>query len=111
MNSNAKGKRMEREAAAALRLALGVDARRAQQFAGTNGDADLITELDGVHFECKSRKTIGALRFFEQAADDADAAGSGAIPTVLLREDGDTDWYVLLRLADARAFAAKVGAV
>lgn len=109
MNSNAKGKRMEREAARCLHSALGVSARRAQQYAGTNGDADLCTNLEGIHFEVKARKVIGALRFYEQAENDAHKTAS--IPVVMLREDGDTEWYLLLRLNDVRTVAGKIAVI
>ena len=109
MNSNAKGKRMEREAARCLHSALGVSARRAQQYAGTNGDADLCTDLEGIHFEVKARKVIGALRFYEQAENDAHQTAS--IPVVMLREDGDTEWYLLLRLSDVRTVAGKIAVI
>lgn len=109
MNSNAKGKRMEREAARCLHSALGVSARRAQQYAGVNGDADLCTDLEGIHFEVKARKVIGALRFYEQAENDAHKTAS--IPVVMLREDGDTEWYLLLRLSDVRTVAGKIAVI
>lgn len=109
MNSREKGKRMEREAAKMLGSALGIEAHRSVQYAGTAGDADLRTTLEGVHFEVKSRKSIGALRFYEQAEDDASKTGS--IPVVMLREDGDTEWYVLLRLHDLRTVAGKVAVI
>ena len=109
MNSNAKGKRMEREAAKCLHSALGVSARRAQQYAGVNGDADLCTDLEGIHFEVKARKVIGALRFYEQAENDAHKTAS--IPVVMLREDGDTEWYLLLRLSDVRTVAGKIAVI
>jgi Holliday junction resolvase len=109
MNSRDKGKRMEREAAKMLMATLGIEAHRSVQYAGTAGDADLRTTLEGVHFEVKSRKSIGALRFYEQAEDDASKTGS--IPVVMLREDGDTEWYLLLRLHDLRTVAGKVAVI
>lgn len=108
-NSRAKGARIEREAAAAISTALGVGARRSAQFCGAAGDADLRTDLEGVHFEVKGRKSHACLRFYEQAEDDAGATGS--IPVVLLREDGDPDFYVLLRLDDLRTVAGKVAVI
>ena len=107
--SKQKGKRMEREAAKALNLVLGVEARRSVQYCGGAGDADLTTTLDGVHFEVKSRAAHSCLRFYGQAAKDATEAST--IPVVLLRENGDTDFYVLVALSDLRALSRRVSAL
>jgi len=109
MNSREKGKRVEREAAKAVELALSVSARRSVQYSGENGDADISTTLEGVHFEVKGRKSVGALRWYEQAEEDS--AKTGSIPVVLIREDGDTDFFVLLRLADLRTVAGKIAVI
>ena len=100
---------MEREAAKALNLVLGVEARRSVQYCGGAGDADLTTTLEGVHFEVKSRAAHSCLRFYEQAAKDATEAST--IPVVLLRENGDTDFYVLVALSDLRALSCRVSAL
>ena len=100
---------MEREAAKALNLVLGVEARRSVQYCGGAGDADLTTTLEGVHFEVKSRAAHSCLRFYEQAAKDAPEAST--IPVVLLRENGDTDFYVLVALSDLRALSCRVSAL
>ena len=107
--SKQKGKRVEREAAKALNLVLGVEARRSVQYCGGAGDADLTTTLEGVHFEVKSRAAHSCLRFYEQAAKDATEAST--IPVVLLRENGDTDFYVLVALSDLRALSCRVSAL
>jgi hypothetical protein len=107
--SKQKGKRVEREAAKALNLVLGVEARRSVQYCGGAGDADLTTTLDGVHFEVKSRAAHSCLRFYEQAAKDAEKPGD--IPVVLLRENGDTDFYVLVALSDLRALSRRVSSL
>ena len=100
---------MEREAAKALNYWLGVEARRSVQYCGGAGDADLTTTLEGVHFEVKSRAAHSCLRFYEQAADDA--AEASTIPVVLLRENGDTDFYILVALSDLRALSNRVTAL
>ena len=107
--SKQKGKRVEREAAKALNYWLGVEARRSVQYCGGAGDADLTTTLEGVHFEVKSRAAHSCLRFYEQAADDA--AEASTIPVVLLRENGDTDFYILVALSDLRALSNRVTAL
>ena len=108
-NSNQKGKRLEREAAKCWRAAIGTDARRGVQYSGATGDADLRVDVEGLHVEVKGRKAIGVLRFYEQAEEDA--AKTGSIPVVLLREDGDTDWYCLVRLNDMRTVAGKIAVI
>lgn len=108
-NSRQKGKRIELEAAHAVHQALGIDARRSVQYSGDAGDADLRVDIEGLHIEVKGRKSIGALRFYEQAEDDA--GKTGAIPVVLLREDNDRNFYVLLRLDDLRTVAGKVAVI
>ena len=107
--SKQKGKRVEREAAKALNYWLGIEARRSVQYCGGAGDADLTTTLDGVHFEVKSRAAHSCLRFYEQAAKDATEAST--IPVVLLRENGDTDFYVLVALSDLRALSRRVSSL
>jgi hypothetical protein len=109
MNSRAKGARIEREAAKALEASLNVDARRSVQFCGRGGDADLQTTLEGVHFEVKGRAKHSVLRFYEQAEEDAKKTSS--IPVVLLRENGDPNFYLLLRLDDLRTVAEKVAVI
>lgn len=106
VNSKAKGARIEREAAEAVASALGVEARRSQQYCGAAGDADITTSLAGVSFEVKARKSIGALRFMDQAR--ADAAAKKSLPIVLMRENGDTAFYALMRLDDLTAIARAV---
>jgi hypothetical protein len=109
VNSRQKGKRLEREAARSWSLAIGSGARRSVQYSGDNGDADLRVDVEGLHVEVKGRKSIGALRFYEQAEEDA--AKTASIPLVLLREDGDTDWYCLVRLNDMRTVAGKIAVI
>lgn len=106
VNGKAKGARIEREAAQAVTSALGVEARRSQQYCGAAGDADLNTTLAGVHLEVKARKSIGALRFMDQARGDA--AKVKALPVVIMRENGDTAFYALLRLDDLPEVARRV---
>ncbi len=80
MNSNAKGKRGEREFAAFLRE-LGVEARRGQQYDGTEG-RDVIADLPGYHFEVKRNE---ALRLREAVAQAATDAREDEVPVVVHR--------------------------
>jgi hypothetical protein len=98
-NSRTKGAVGEREAAAAWTAATGLPAHRTAQRTGRHGDADVATTAP-VHLEIKRRARISAIEFLRQAERDAVA---GAVPTVLCREDGDTEWVVMLRLADLTA--------
>jgi Holliday junction resolvase len=98
--SREKGKRGEREFVHALR-ALGIDARRTQQFSGKAGDADVDSELEGIHWEVKRRTSIAATRFLEQA--DADRKENQS-PVVAMREDRGP-WMILLKLDDLETLA------
>ena len=92
-NSKQKGKRGELEFVHALK-ALGIDARRTQQFCGTEGTADVDSEIDGLHWEVKRRTSIAAMRFIEQAERDR---RSGDVPIVAMREDRGP-WTLMIRL-------------
>lgn len=75
-NSIRKGKAFERHVAALLRR-YGFKARRSQQYAGTHGDADLVTDL-GFHVECKHYRKVTRSMLFawaDRAQQDARAAG------------------------------------
>lgn len=52
MNSRTKGATGERQLAKKLRE-YGYDARRGQQYCGSNGDADVETNMGNIHIECK----------------------------------------------------------
>jgi len=104
-HSRQKGKAGEREAAAVLQQHWNAsEARRAQQFCGAAGDADLLG-LPGLHCEVKRYAAIGALKFLEQAERDATP---GTVPFVMMRQDGDTEWAVMLRPSDVPEFARRV---
>lgn len=87
-----KGKRGEREAAALLFRLFGLESRRTAQRRG-----DQTADVDcgrNVHIEVKRRAGIAAIRFLEQAEKDH---APETIPFVLLREDNDTEWSILVR--------------
>lgn len=102
--SRTKGAAGEREAAAAWNAATGCAAHRSAQRVGRHGDADLQTAAP-VHIECKRYASIAAIRFLEQAERDA---ASGAVPVVLMRQDQDTEWVIMLRLSDLRALQTAI---
>lgn len=91
MNSPQKGKRLELEAALALRETLGLPAQRSAR-RGVAGASDIIS-LPGLHIEVKGRRRIAALKFLAQAEKDC----QGHLPLVLMRENSG-DWTVMLRL-------------
>lgn len=103
MNSRTKGKVIERQAAKAILQHIGIEVRRTAQVDGKLS-ADLIG-WPGVHLEVKSRHRIATLGFLRQAEGDAT---DGNIPTVLMRENGDTEFTVMVRLADLPELARKV---
>lgn len=82
MNSREKGKRGELEAAHELKR-YGYDARRGQQFAGINGDADVVG-LPGIHLEIKRVEKLNIENAVDQAIRDA---REGEKPAVMHRKN------------------------
>lgn len=95
INSRSKGKRIELEARNALNERFGLTCRRAQQYRGAAGSADLA-DVPGLSVEVKARRSFGVLKHMAQAIRQADAAET---PVVLLRPDRG-GYFVLLRLED-----------
>lgn len=95
MNSRAKGKAGELELAKFLREH-GVEARRGQQFSGGTDSPDVVTSLNGVHFECKRVEAGNPYDWLEQAKRDA---GNGKIPVVAHRRSRQ-DWIAILPLEE-----------
>jgi hypothetical protein len=73
----------------------GHPARRSVQYCGSDGTADLIAQ-DKIHIEVKARKSIGAVRFHDQAVADAKP---GTLPIVVMKEDRG-DFFLMVRLDD-----------
>ena len=97
INSRAKGASGERELAQLLRNQGHLEARRGQQYSGSNGDADVIG-VKGIHIECKRQETVCDEKWMKQAEDDA---RKGEIPVVIFRRNRE-QWKLLIRqdLAD-----------
>lgn len=93
-SSREKGKRGERECAALLR-AHGFDARRGQQFNGSDGSADVVG-LPGFHLEVKRTE---ALRIYEAMGQAEADARDGEIPVVLHRRN-NRGWLAILKADD-----------
>lgn len=68
VNSKQKGKRGEREVANFLKE-YGFEARRGQQFCGSNGDADVIG-LPKMYIEVKFVENLNVLKALQQAIND-----------------------------------------
>ena len=103
MDSRAKGKRGELEAAEALGR-IGFDCRRSAQYCGRAGDADLICDAD-IHVEVKLTERLNPYRFIEQAINDS--RGNSRIPTVVMRSSY-RPWLVMVRLDDLPRLAEEV---
>ena len=93
--SREKGKRGERELASILRQRGYTDAKRGQQYCGSNGDAD-VTGLPGVHIECKRVEKLNIEAAMEQSRSDAK---DGEIPVVAHRKDRKP-WLLTMDLLD-----------
>lgn len=100
-NSRNKGASGEREAAAAFEAATGIPCYRSAQRIGKHGDADLQCGA-AIHLESKRYARIAALDFLRQAEREAQ---TGRVPVAIMREDGDTEWAVVVRVRDVVAFA------
>lgn len=98
-----KGKRGEREAKDALNKLFGLSSIRAAQSNGKYSE-DILGGLSGFHTEVKRYKRHSVLAWVRKTAEDSGAAA----PLVMLREDGDPEWYVVLRLSDSYRYAEAV---
>ncbi len=94
MNSRTKGKRGELEVAHLLKE-YGYEARRGQQFAGINGDADVVG-LPGVHIEVKRVEKLNIDEALEQAIRDK---REHEIPIVMHRKNR-AKWKVTMLFDD-----------
>jgi hypothetical protein len=99
MHSLNKGKRAEREAAAALGRAFGVECRRSQQYAGGTDSADVVG-LDGVHVEVKHQERMRLFDWVAQAVADC----GDNVPIVMHRQNRKP-WLVTIQLDDVLRFA------
>ena len=90
INSKQKGAAGERELSHFLGK-FGFCARRSQQYAGANGDADVVG-VPGLHIECKRVERLNIDNALAQATKDA---RDGEIPIVFHRKNR-TKWKVTL---------------
>lgn len=94
INSRSKGKRGELQFRDFLRER-GIEARRGQQFSGGNESPDVISNLNGVHWEVKYVESGNPYLWLDQAINDA----GDNLPIVAHRRNG-RDWLAVLRLED-----------
>lgn len=98
INARRKGKRNELLLAHKFQE-YGFDARRSQQFAGINGDADVVG-VPYLHLECKAVQKLNLDKAMEQSQRDA---REGEIPVVVHRKDRQ-DWRITMTLEDFMPF-------
>ena len=102
VNSRAKGARLEREAAHAIRTYLSLPAERSARN-GVEGAADIVG-TPGIRFEVKGRRSIGAVRFLNQAFLESE---KDEVPVVLMREDGGP-WILMVELRDVDRLVERI---
>lgn len=90
-----KGAAGEREWVAVLRL-YGYDTAGRELDQSRDGGGDVI--VDDLLFEVKRYHSIAVRKWLDQACVSADAKRK--MPVVAMREDGRTDWMVLVRASD-----------
>ena len=93
--SREKGKRGEREFSKLLRDS-GIPARRGQQFKGGEGSPDIVSDLEGYHFEVKRVEKLNVENAMEQALAEK-ATGQKA---VVAHRKNNKEWLVTMRAAD-----------
>lgn len=94
INSRRKGKEGELELSNILKT-YGYQARRGQQYSGSNGDADVVG-LPGIHIEAKRVEALNIYTAMRQAIADAK---EGEIPAVFHRKNRQR-WLVTMSLPD-----------
>tara|TARA_R110000824_G_scaffold139443_2_gene304527 strand:+ start:341 stop:715 length:375 start_codon:yes stop_codon:yes gene_type:complete len=94
MASRNKGKVGEREAAKVLSELLGIEVRRAQQFAGGVDSADIIG-VPGLHVEVKRVEKLRLYSAMEQSVNDG-----GINCPIVMHRTNNHPWLVSLRVSD-----------
>lgn len=100
-NSKQKGKRFERTVAGLFREAGYDGARRSQQYAGINHDADVVG-VPGLHIECKAVEKLNLYNAMEQSKSEK---REGEIPIVVHKKNNHNvlvtmewdDWVYFFR--------------
>ena len=92
--SRNKGKVGEREAAKVLSELLGIEVRRAQQFAGGVDSADIIG-VPGLHVEVKRVEKLRLYSAMEQSVNDG-----GINCPIVMHRTNNHPWLVSLQVGD-----------
>lgn len=66
----------------------GHEAIRTAQHMGKTGQAPDV-KVNGLHVECKRRRSLAVMEFYKQAKADSLAEGKGNLPTVIMRADNE----------------------
>lgn len=103
MNSNAKGKRREREAAKVINTVTGVDARRGVQYQGGEDSPDIVA-IPGIHFEVKGVEKLNITSAMQQSINDA---GKENLPVVMHKRNRHP-WMITLLANDLVDFSKAV---
>ena len=104
VNSRSKGAAGERELAHELTRVLNCKARRGQQFSGSPDSPDIVTDLNGIHIECKRVEHLKLYPALKQSERDA---GDGEIPVVMHRKNREK-WVVIVELERLPELAEKL---
>lgn len=94
--SRQKGKRGEREAAAALR-AIGIEARRGVQYQGGPDSPDVVG-IPGVHIESKRTEALNIHAAMEQSEREASTTEIAAV----MHKRNRSPWMLTVKVADLR---------
>lgn len=97
--SREKGKRGERCIASMFRDAGFDNVHRTAQYKGKTGDAGDIEGIPGIHAEVKFQERMCLYDWMSQAVHDAEADGSGNLPTVFHKQN-NKDVLVTMRFSD-----------
>ena len=104
VNSRTKGAGGERELAHELSRVLNCKARRGQQFSGSPDSPDIVTDLDGIHIECKRVERLQLYDALKQSVRDA---GPDEVPVVMHRKNREK-WVVIVELDRLPELAEKI---
>ena len=106
INSKKKGKTGELEFCQWLREMLGLEARRGVQYKGDKDAPDVITSLEGVHFEVKRTESLNIYKAMKQAIGDA----GDHVPVVAHRRSRE-DWLLILKAEDIVKLCKAIGTI
>lgn len=103
MNSKRKGKVGELEASKEWGRVMKCEARRGQQFSGSQESPDVVHNIDGLHLEIKRTEKIQVYPAMEQSKQDA----GDDLPIVLTRRN-QKPWVFCCYLNDLPAIIDNV---